>query len=63
MDSSVESTFHSDMPKSIKAVLSEFKDVFLVDLLVGRPLVWLGHEFKIDLQDDPPPASIGQFTN
>ena len=27
MESNVESTFRSDMPKSIKAVLSEFKDV------------------------------------
>ena len=35
MESNVESTFRSDMPESIKAVLSEFKDVFPVDLPAG----------------------------
>ena len=49
MESNVESTFRLDMPESIKAVLSEFKDVFPVDLPAGRPPVRLGHEFKIDL--------------
>ena len=64
MESNVESTFRSDMPESIKAVLSEFKDVFPVDLPAGRPPVRLGHEFKIDLQDDTPlPPVIGQFIN
>ena len=52
----MESTFLSDMPKSIKAVLSEFKDVFPVDLPAGRPPIWLGHGIKIDLQDDTPPV-------
>ena len=56
MESNVESTFRSDMPESIKAVLSEFKDVFPVDLPAGRPPVRLGHEFKIGLEDDPPPV-------
>ena len=56
MESSVESTFRSDMPESIKVVLSEFKDVCPVDLPAGRPPVRLGHEFKIDLQDDTPPV-------
>ena len=51
----MESTFCSDIPESIKAVLNEFKDVFPVDLPAGRPPVRLGHEFKIDLQDDTPP--------
>ena len=37
MESNVESSFRSDMPESIKAVLSEFKDVFPVDLPAGRP--------------------------
>ena len=55
MESNVESTFRSAMPDSIKAVLSEFKGVCPVDLPAGRPPVRLGHEFKIDLQDDTPP--------
>ena len=56
MESNVKSTFRSDKPESIKAVLSEFKDAFPVDLPAGRPPVRLGHEFKIDLQDDTPPV-------
>ena len=56
MEPDVRSIFRSDMPESNKVVLSEFKDVFPVDLLAGRPLVRLGHEFKIDLQDDTPPV-------
>ena len=45
----MESTFRSDMPESIEAILSKFKDVFPVDLPAGQPPVRLGHEFKIDL--------------
>ena len=56
MESNVESTFRSDMPESLKAILSEFKDVFPVDLPAGRPPALLGHEFKIDLQHDKPPV-------
>ena len=56
MESNMESTFHSDMPESIKDVLSKFKDVFPVDLQAGRLPVQLGHEFKTDLQDDTPPV-------
>ena len=54
MESNVESTFRSDMPETIKAILSELKDVFPVDLPAGRPPVRWGHEFKFDLQDDTP---------
>ena len=43
MESNVESTFCSDMPESIKAVLSEFKDVFPVDRPAGRLPERLGH--------------------
>ena len=35
MESNVESTFCSDILESIKAILSEFKDVFSVGLLAG----------------------------
>ena len=56
METNVESTFRSDMPENNKAVLSEFKDVFPVDLPAGLPPIRLGHKFKIDLQDDTPPV-------
>ena len=56
MESNVESAFRSDMPESIKAVLSEFKDAFPVDLPAGRPPVRLGHESKIDLQNATTPV-------
>ena len=52
----MESTFCSDIPESIEAVLSKFKGVFPVDLPAGQPPVRLGHEFKIDLQDDTHPV-------
>ena len=55
MESNMESTFRSDIPESIKPVLSEFKDVFPVGLLAGRPPIRLGHEFKIGLQDETLP--------
>ena len=56
MESNVECTFCLYMPESNKAVLSELKDAFPVVLPAGQPLVRLGHEFKIDLQDDAPPV-------
>ena len=54
--SDVEKAFHSDMPQLIKGVLNEFKDVFPADLPRGIPPVRMGHEFKIELEDDAPPV-------
>lgn len=54
MESHVEYTLCLDMPENIEAILSEFKDIFPVDLPVGRLPVPLGLEFKTNLQDDIP---------
>ena len=51
----VEKAYHKDMPREIKAVLQEYKDIFPTDLPPGLPLVRMGHEFKIKLEDDTPP--------
>ena len=52
----VEKALRLDMPQCIKDVLNEFKDVFPVDLPHGIPPVRMGHEFKIELEDDAPPV-------
>ena len=54
--SEMEKTFHEDMPDGIKAVLREFQDVFPKDLPLGLPPVRMGHEFKVELEDDTPPV-------
>ena len=46
---------HNDMPKRIKAILQDYKDIFPTDLPPGLPLVRMGHEFKIELEDGTPP--------
>ena len=51
----VEKAYHKDMPEEIKAVLQEDKDIFPTDLPPGLPPVRMGHEFKIELEDDTPP--------
>ena len=51
----VEKAYHKDMPKEIKVVLQEYKDIFPTDLPLGLPSVRMGHEFKIELEDDTPP--------
>ena len=51
----VAKTFHEDMPKSIKAILLDYKDIFPIDLPPGLPPVRMGHEFMIELEDDTPP--------
>ena len=48
--------YHEEMPEIIKAVLSDYKDVFPSDLPSGLPPVRQGHQFKIDLEDDTPPV-------
>ena len=51
----MEKAYYKDMPKGIKAVLQEYKDIFPTDLPPGLPPVRMGHEFKIKLEDDTPP--------
>ena len=45
-----------DLPEAIKAILTEYRDVFPIDLPIGLPPVRKGHQFKIDLEDDVPPV-------
>ena len=51
----VEKAFHEDMPESIKAILLDYKDIFPTDLPPGLPPVRMGHELKIELEDDTLP--------
>ena len=51
----VEKDFHEDIPESIKAVLLDYKYIFLTDLPPSLPPVRMGHEFKIELEDETPP--------
>ena len=51
----VEKAYHKDMPEEIKVVLQKYKDIFPTNLPPGLPLVRMGHEFKIELEDDTPP--------
>ena len=55
MGCDMEKAYHKDMPEEIKAVLQEYKDIFPTDLPLGLLLVRMGHEFKIELEDDTPP--------
>ena len=48
--------WREDMPECIKAVLKEYNDIFPQDLPPGLPPVRMGHEFRIDLEDDTPPV-------
>ena len=51
----VEKAIHKDMPENIKALLEDLRDLFPMDLPLGLPPVRMGHEFKIELEDDTPP--------
>ena len=51
----VEKALHEDMPKSIKAILLDYKDIFPADLPPRLPPVRMDHECKIELEDDTPP--------
>ena len=51
----VEKVYHKDMLEEIKAVPQEYKDIFPTDLPQGLPLVRMGHDFKIELEDDTLP--------
>ena len=48
--------WREDMPECIKPVLKEYGDIFPQDLPPGLPPVRMGHEFRIDLEDDTPPV-------
>ena len=48
--------WREDMLECIKVVLKEYDDIFPQDLPLGLPLVKMGHEFRIDLEDDTPPV-------
>ena len=45
------------LPVDVHAIVEEFDDVFPQELLQGLPPVRQGHEFKIELEDDQPPAN------
>ena len=48
--------WREDLPKEIKAVLKKYDDVFPKDLTPRLPPIRKGHELKIELEDDTPPA-------
>ena len=48
--------WREDMPKCIKAIFEEYKDIFPQDLPLGLPPARMGHKFRIDLEDDTPPV-------
>ena len=51
----MEKAYHKDMLEQIKAVLQKYKDIFPRDLPLGLLLVQMGHEFKIEVEDNTPP--------
>ena len=51
----VERAYHKDIPEQIMVVVQDYKDIFPTDLPLGLPPVRMGHEFKIELEDDTPP--------
>ena len=51
----VEKAYHKNMPKQMNAILQDYKNTFPMDLPPKLPLVQMGHEFKIELEDDTPP--------
>ena len=53
--SDVEKLWRADLPSLIWEVLQKYKDIFPSELPKGIPPVRMGHEFKIDLEDETPP--------
>ena len=53
--SDVEKLRRPDLPSAIWEVLETYSDVFPSELPKGVPPVRMGHEFKIDLEDETPP--------
>ena len=48
--------WREDLLALIKAVLEEYSDIFPQDLPPGLPPTRMGHEFRIDLEDNTPPV-------
>ena len=46
-----------DLPTVIWVVLERYSDVFPSELSKGVPPARMGHEFKIDLEDETPPIN------
>ena len=55
MGCDMEKAYHKDILEEVKVVLQEYKNIFPTDLPPGLPPVQMGHEFKIQLEDDTPP--------
>ena len=53
--SDVRNLRRPDLPTAIWEVLEAYSDVFPSELTKGVPLVRMGHELKIDLEDETPP--------
>ena len=53
--SDVEKLRRPDLPTVIWEVLERYEDVFPSELPKGVSLARMGHEFKIDLEDETPP--------
>ena len=53
--SDVEKLRRPDLPTVIWEVLKRYEDVFPSELPKGVPPARMGHEFKIDLEDETPP--------
>ena len=53
--SDVEKLTKPDLPPIIWEVLERYEDVFPSELPKGVPPAMMGHEFKIDLEDETPP--------
>ena len=51
----VEKAIHKDMPDNIKVVLEDFRDIFPTDLPLELSPACMGHECKIELEDETPP--------
>ena len=48
----VEKAFYEDMPRSIKVIRLDYKDIFSTDLPPRLPPVRIRHEFMIELEGD-----------
>ena len=47
--------WQKDLPQEIEVALKEFEGIFPKDLPLGLPPICMGHEFKIELEDETPP--------
>ena len=56
-DDVVKPKWDQALPTNVRAILEEFDDVFPQELPQGLPPMRQGHEFKIELKDNHPPAN------